>query len=133
LALAASGGRVVAIDYASTTASMAARPSTEWLRTYRAHQRGAALLDDLGVQDITVEVAVDQLGHVRPPDDDRSQAAFLRAHGIDELVAEGRATWTERAAVGDLAAVRARSRVSEADALLDPTGLGAFRVLEWTP
>ena len=27
--------------------------------------------------------------------------------------------------------MRARSRVTEAEALLDPAGLGAFRVLEW--
>ena len=33
--------------------------------------------------------------------------------------------------VGDLAALRPRSRVGEAEALTDPTGLGAFRVLEW--
>ena len=44
---------------------------------------------------------------------------------------EGRAIWRERAAIGDLEAVRARSRVTEAEALLDPAGLGAFRVLEW--
>ena len=56
---------------------------------------------------------------------------WLRAHGIDELVEEGRAIWRERAAIGDLEAMRARSRVTEADALLDPAGLGAFRVLEW--
>jgi SAM-dependent MidA family methyltransferase len=33
-------GRVVVVDYTSTTASMAARPWREWLRTYRAHERG---------------------------------------------------------------------------------------------
>ena len=59
------------------------------------------------------------------------QAEWLRAHGIDELVDEGRRVWSERAAVADLEALRARSRVSEAEALLDPTGLGGFRVLEW--
>ena len=36
-----------------------------------------------------------------------------------------------RAGVGDLAALRARSRVREAEALTDPSGLGAFAVLEW--
>ena len=82
----------------------------------------------LGEQDITCEVAVDQLP---PPAQDRSQADWLRVHGIDELVEEGRAIWRERAAIGDLEAMRARSRVTEADALLDPAGLGAFRVLEW--
>ena len=46
-------------------------------------------------------------------------------------MAAARATWNERAHLGDLEAVKARSRVSEGDALLDASGLGAFRVLEW--
>jgi hypothetical protein len=62
---------------------------------------------------------------------DTTQADWLRAHGIDDLVAEGRRTWAERAHVGDLAALAARSRIGEAEALLDPAGLGAFRVVEW--
>jgi SAM-dependent MidA family methyltransferase len=133
LALAGDGGRVVVLDYASTTAEMAARPQHEWLRTYRAHGRGAAPLEELGTQDITCEVSLDQLASVAPIGSDTSQADWLRAHGIDDLVAEGRAIWEERAAIGDLAAVRARSRITEAQALLDLNGLGAFRVLEWTP
>jgi SAM-dependent MidA family methyltransferase len=131
LDLAGSGGRVVAIDYASTTADLAARPWTEWVRTYCRHERGGEPLESLGTQDITCEVAVDQLG-LRPVSD-RSQAEWLRAHGIEDLIDEGRRIWRERAAIGDLEAVRARSRVSEAEALLDESGLGAFRVLEWTP
>lgn len=123
-------GRVVVIDYASTTAAMAER-GEEWLRTYRAHDRGGAPLEDLGEQDITTEVATDQLARVRVPDLDRSQAEFLAAHGIEELVDAGRAVWKERAHLGDLEALRARSRVTEADALTDDAGLGAFRVLEW--
>ncbi|MEO7573385.1 MAG: SAM-dependent methyltransferase [Acidimicrobiales bacterium] len=128
LALAGPDGRVVAIDYASTTADLAGRPMHEWLRTYRQHVRGAPPLEGLGTQDITCEVTVDQLP---PPSSNRSQAEWLRAHGIDDLVAEGRRIWHERAGFGDLAAVRARSRITEAEALCDPTGLGAFRVLEW--
>ncbi len=132
LAVAGPRGRVVVIDYASTTPDLASRPPAEWLRTYRGHARGGALLDELGAQDVTCEVAVDQLALVRPPSSDASQADWLRAHGIDELVAEGRRTWSERAHIGDLAALAARSRVTEAAALLDPDGLGAFRALEWT-
>jgi SAM-dependent MidA family methyltransferase len=127
-ATAGTGGRVIAFDYATTTAELARRPWTEWVRTYRTHTRGGSPLQALGAQDITCEVAVDQLP---PPTSNRSQSEWLRAHGIDELVADGREIWRQRAAVGDLAAVRARSRVSEAEALLDPAGLGAFRVLEW--
>jgi len=121
--------RVAVFDYADTTESLAARPWREWLRTYCGHDRGSHPLTDLGEQDITCEVAVDQLP---PPSSNSSQADWLRAHGIDALVDEGRRVWTERAAVGDLAALKARSRATEADALLDPAGLGAFRVLEWS-
>jgi len=121
-------GRVVVFDYADTTESMAARPWTEWLRTYRAHGRGTSPFEALGEQDITCEVAVDQLP---APTANTSQAEWLTAHGIDELVEQGRAIWEERAATGDLAALKARSRITEAEALTDPNGLGAFRVLEW--
>ncbi|MDP9404106.1 MAG: SAM-dependent methyltransferase [Actinomycetota bacterium] len=124
-------GRVVVIDYADTTASLAARPAAEWLRTYRAHGRGGHPLEHPGAQDITCEVAVDQLARVRPPAVDRAQAEFLQAHGIEELTAAARARWHERAHLGDLEALEARSRVGEAAALTDPAGLGAFRVLEW--
>jgi SAM-dependent MidA family methyltransferase len=121
-------GRLVVLDYCSTTASMAARPWAEWLRTYRGHDRGGHPMERLGEQDITAEVAVDQLP---PPDRDTAQADWLRAHGLDDLVEEGRRIWHERAHLGDLEAIRARSRVNEAAALVDASGLGAFRVLEW--
>jgi SAM-dependent MidA family methyltransferase len=125
-------GRVVLIDYADSTPSMAARASHEWLRTYRDHARGAPPLEDLGLQDITCEVAIDQIARVRPGLEVEAQADFLRRHGIDALVEEGRRIWHERGAVGDLAAIEGRSRVNEAAALLDPDGLGAFTVLTWT-
>lgn len=121
-------GRLVVFDYCSTTESMAARPWPEWLRTYRDHQRGKHPLADPGGQDITVEVAVDQLP---VPDENSAQADWLRRWGIDDLVEEGKRIWQERAHLGDLQAIRARSRVGEAEALCDPAGMGAFRVLEW--
>lgn len=126
-----SSGRVVVVDYASTTASMAARPWTEWVRTYRAHGRGGHPLEHLGEQDVTCDVAVDQLAHVRLPSNDRSQAEFLRAHGLDALVDDARGKWAAAAAAPDLAAMAARSRITEGNALTDPDGLGGFRVLEW--
>jgi SAM-dependent MidA family methyltransferase len=124
-------GRVVVIDYMSETPVMAARPWRDWLRTYRGHERGEHPLRHPGTQDITCEVALDQLAAVRPPDAVRPQAQFLAFHGLDELVAEGQRTWSERAAVGDLAALAARSRIREAEALTDSDGLGAFTVAEW--
>jgi hypothetical protein len=76
-------------------------------------------------------VCVDQLARVRVPTSDRSQAEFLAAHGIDDLVSAANAAWSAAAAEPDRAALAARSRVSEAAALTDRGGLGAFRVLEW--
>ncbi|MCU1373370.1 MAG: hypothetical protein JWO68_656 [Actinomycetia bacterium] len=122
-------GRVIVVDYADDSPSLAARPWTEWLRTYRGHARGGHPLEVPGEQDVTCEVAVDQLPR---PDTDRPQAEWLAAHGIDALVATAQAAWQERAHVGDLEALKHRSRVTEAAALTDPTGLGAFRVMEWT-
>ena len=124
-------GRVVLIDYADDTPSLAGRPWHEWLRTYRGHQPAGHPLEAPGTADITCEVALDQLAVLRQPDADRTQAAWLDAHGIGPLVEAARQTWRAGAHVGDLRAIAARSRVGEAEALSDPTGLGAFRVLEW--
>ena len=122
-------GRVVAIDYTSaTTAAMATRPWRDWLRTYRGHERGGHYLAEPGRQDITVEVGLDQFPE---PDAVRSQVQFLQHWGIDELVGEGRAYWAAHAAAPDLAAIAMRSRATEAEALLDPSGLGAFTAIEW--
>jgi SAM-dependent MidA family methyltransferase len=122
-------GRVVVVDYA--VEAYPVPDDRRWLRTYRSQDVGGDPLDRPGTQDITVDVAVDQLASVRQPDRSMSQADWLRLHGIDELVEEGRRIWHEKAAAPDVAALTARSRVGEAEALCDPSGLGAFRVLEW--
>ena len=124
-------GRVLALDYADATPRLASRPWTDWVRTYRSHGRGRHPLEDLGEQDITCEVAVDQLAAVRAPVANRSQAEFLVDHGIEALAADARCRWNERAHLGDLTALRARSLVAEVAALTDPSGLGAFRAIEW--
>jgi SAM-dependent MidA family methyltransferase len=125
-------GEVIVIDYADTTAALARSPWTTWLRTFRRHQPGLGPLERPGSQDITAVVAIDQLASVQPPAAISTQAAWLSAHGLDELSAEAQAGWYERAAIGDLEALRARSRIVEARALTDPDGLGSFRVLEWS-
>lgn len=122
-------GTLLVIDYMSpTTAALAGRPWREWLRTYRGHQRGDHYLAAPGTQDITSEVAIDQLP---APDTIRTQSQWLQLHGILDLVDEGKRYWEQHAARPDLAAMRMRSRVGEAEALLDPSGLGAFTVLEY--
>ncbi|MCE2524597.1 MAG: SAM-dependent methyltransferase [Acidimicrobiia bacterium] len=124
-------GSLVVIDYTDSSASLAARPSWEWVRTYRSGVRGHDPLRDVGAADITVEVPFDQVRAVHPGAEVCDQASFLRSLSIEEMVAEGRAVWHERAAIGDLGALEARSRVHEAEALCDPGGLGAFTVAVW--
>lgn len=128
----AAGGRVVVIDYAAHSHELARRPWTDWVRTYARHGRAGDPLEDPGSRDITVEVAVDQLATVAEPTVVRTQAEFLAAYGIHELAAEGARRWHDEGLAGGLPAIEARSRVHEADALTDPTGLGAFLVLEFT-
>lgn len=119
--------RIVAFDYGvATTAALAERAG--WMRTYRQHQRGEDPFVDPGEWDITTDIAVDQLP---PPDDVATQASFLEAHGIGALVDEGREYWEAHAAAPNVAAMRMRSRIREAEALLDPSGLGGFLCLQW--
>ncbi|MFP5322772.1 MAG: SAM-dependent methyltransferase [Acidimicrobiia bacterium] len=121
-------GRLVCLDYADATAALAERPWTDWVRAFAGHERVDDPFAEPGTRDITVVVPWDQLP---PPDETLDQATWLRRHGIDELVEEGKRHWAEHAAAPDLEAMRMRSRVSEAEALLDPAGLGAFTVGEW--
>jgi NADH dehydrogenase [ubiquinone] 1 alpha subcomplex assembly factor 7 len=127
-------GFLVVIDYAATGAELVERGERGWLRTYRDHDRGAAPLVAPGEQDITIDVPVEYLVHAAGRVGfhlvaELTQAEWLGDLGIDTLVAEAREQWDARAHVGDLEAVRHRSRVTEGAALVDPAGLGAHRVL----
>lgn len=122
------GGRLVCFDYADTTDALALRPWTDWVRAFTGHERLEHPFCAPGSRDVTVVVPWDQLPR---PDLVTDQAAWLRRHGIDDLVAEGVAHWHAHAAAPDLNAMRMRSRVSESEALLDPSGLGGFWVGEW--
>ncbi len=122
-------GSVVMVDYGTPlTAMLAGRPWRDWLRTYRGNERGDHYLASPGTQDITIDVPIDQLPE---PDNVRVQAQFLQLWGIDELVAEGKRVWETEAARPGLVAMKMRSRISEAEALLDPAGLGNFLVAQW--
>ena len=122
-------GRLLVIDYCTaTTAELAARPWRQWLRTFRQHERGVHYLLESGEQDITSQVVIEQLP---APTSECSQTEFLRQCGIDGMVAEGRQYWSAQTGAPDLTAMKMRSRVSEAEALCDESGLGAFTVLQW--
>ena len=79
----------------------------------------------------TDRILVSHAGNLPRPDDVTTQAEFLRRHGLDELVEEGRRLWQAGAAAPDLTALTGRSRLQEADALTEPDGLGGFTVAQW--
>ena len=120
-------GRLVCIDYAASTAELATRSERGWLRTYRGQTKAGDPLQSLGSTDITTDVPFDQL----PIALICTQSEFLRRHGVDALVDKAKAYWGEHGTLGDLAAMKARSWLAEAETLTDLTGLGAFLVLEW--
>lgn len=123
---ALSRGRVIVIDYARLNSAEVE------IRTYADHERAGDPLVALGTKDITVDVDLEQLQRVvGQADRVCSQAEWLTGHGIEALVDEGRRMWEQSAGVGDLSALRFRSRINEADALLGEDGLGGFLVAEW--
>ncbi len=122
-------GTVMAFDYFTpTTAELSARPWRDWLRTYSAHGRGGHYLRDPGMHDITTQVCIDQLPS---PQVVGLQRDVLRQWGIDEMVEEGQRAWAAAAARPDVAAMTMRSRTREAEALLEPDGLGGFSAASW--
>jgi SAM-dependent MidA family methyltransferase len=125
-------GVIVLVDYSAPVEELATRGQAGWLRTYRAQRRGEPPLEHPGSQDITADVPVEALRRAGTAagltlEAETTQAEWLRSLGVDEMVEEARAAWHGRT-VPDLAAIAARSRVHEAEALLDPAGLGAHRV-----
>jgi SAM-dependent MidA family methyltransferase len=127
-------GYVVLVDTMDTAAGMLDRGVSSWLRTYREHEAGGRPLVAPGSFDLVSDVVVEQVRHAAADAGftvlaETSQAAWLEELGIRAMVDAGRRLWDERAAVGDLAALEARSRATQAAALTDPTGLGAHRVV----
>jgi len=127
-------GHVVLIDTMDTAAGMLKRGSGQWLRTYRGHAPGGAHLADPGSRDLVADVVIEQVRHAAADAGfdvllETTQAAWLDGLGIAAMVEQGRRLWDERAAIGDLAALEARSRATQAAALTDPSGLGAHTVV----
>ena len=123
-------GKLLLFDYCSaSTTEIALTPWREWLRTYRDQGRGTHYLSDPGSQDITTQVMIDQL----PAGSTLStQANFLKQWGIDELVIEGTNYWESMKQAPDVAAMKMRSRSTEAKSLSDSLGLGSFETVFWS-
>ncbi|HEY3240454.1 MAG TPA: SAM-dependent methyltransferase [Acidimicrobiia bacterium] len=126
-------GAVAVIDYAAPVEGLLARGQDGWLRTYRAHGRGGSPLEAPGAQDITADLSLEALRRAAVRAgltvvEETTQADWLGSLGLEPLVEQARTAWHARAA-NDLEALKARSLVQEADALTDPSGLGAHQVV----
>ena len=123
-------GKMVLIDYCTESTSEICRiPWRNWLRTYKNHERGTHYLIEPGSQDITTQVILDQLRLYVPNIQIDSQSSWLKKYGIEDLVDEGKRYWEEHRSSPNVFALKMLSRVSEAAKLLDPTGLGDFKVI----
>jgi SAM-dependent MidA family methyltransferase len=104
------------------------------MRTYRAHHLGPDPLLEPGATDITLDVDFSALAAVAEEAGGRveyvTQAEFLERWGLRERLTELRHAELEAAREGEtMQRLRLRSRVTEAETLLHPRGLGGFRVL----
>lgn len=127
-------GALVVIDYGATAEELEGRRVTGTLRTYRAHHLGPEPLAEPGQTDITADVnftallqratAAGAVAELHRQDD------FLATWGLREELSRLRADELQLARSGDeLARLQIRSQLTGAEALLNPRGLGDFRVL----
>ena len=122
-------GRLLLFDYCSTsTPEIALTPWREWLRTYRDQGRGTHYLSDPGSQDITTQVMLDQLPSGLTTS---TQVDFLTLWGIEELVREGTNYWEGMKNAPDVAAMKMRSRSSEASMLIGNLEMSKYTGLVW--
>lgn len=127
-------GTVVVIDYGATAEELESRRVAGTLRTYRAHHLGPEPLAEPGQTDITADVnftalvvAAEAAGATV---DLHRQDDFLGSWGLRSAISGLREEELRLARAGDeLARLRVRSQVTGAQTLLNPRGLGDFRIL----
>jgi SAM-dependent MidA family methyltransferase len=127
-------GALVVIDYGDTADGLAPRRVTGTLRTYRSHHLGPDPLHAPGETDITADVNFTALLAVAEECGAEArlhrQDDFLTELGLREAVGRLRQQELELARSGDeLQRLAVRSQRTGAEALLNPRGLGDFRVL----
>ena len=127
-------GAVVVIDYGDSGTGLAPRRVEGTIRTYRAHHLGPDPLLEPGATDITLDVDFSALEAVAracgAAVEYHTQAEFLTVWGLRDRLSDLRHRELE-AARGEatMERLKLRSRVTEAETLLHPRGLGDFKVL----
>jgi SAM-dependent MidA family methyltransferase len=127
-------GSVVVVDYGETADGLRHRRTQGTVRTYRSHHLGPDPLLMPGETDITMDVnftalaaAAESAGATVTVE---RQDDFLTRWGLRATLSDLRNKELELARVGDtMGRLRMRSRVTEAETLIHPRGLGDFRVM----
>ncbi|MFV1970757.1 MAG: SAM-dependent methyltransferase [Acidimicrobiia bacterium] len=122
------------IDYGGKSDELITRNPASIVRTYRRHQSGIDWLQHPGETDITVDVNIDgvlaaiaRAGHRARL---MSQRDFCLEYGIDELIADAADLEHVAARAGDIMSqLQNRSERLDMEAVIDPHGLGAFKVI----
>ncbi len=127
-------GTVMIIDYGGTTEELEHRRVTGTLRTYRSHHLGPDPLLEPGSTDITADVNFSALLTVAAGAgaevELHRQDDFLAGLGLREVLSALRSQELVLARAGEsLPRLKLRSRRTEAETLLNPRGLGDFRVM----
>lgn len=127
-------GALVVIDYGDTKEGLAPRRATGTVRTYRAHHLGPDPLLAPGETDITMDVNFTAIaGAAREAGAEvtiERQDDFLEGWGLRSALSDLRQQELDLARSGEVMdRLRARSKVTEAETLLHPRGLGDFRVM----
>lgn len=127
-------GALVVVDYGATAEELEPRRVTGTLRTYRSHHLGPDPLYAPGETDITADVNFTALLAIAEETgatvELHRQDDFLAELGLRDVVSSLRHEELALARSGDeLARLQVRSRRTDAEALLNPRGLGDFRVL----
>jgi NADH dehydrogenase [ubiquinone] 1 alpha subcomplex assembly factor 7 len=129
-----SAGSLLLFDYGDTAENLAPRRVDGTLRTYRAHHLGPHPLDEPGATDITADVnftaleatardAGAEVEVVRQDD-------WLFQWGLRDRISALRRRELDLARDGDqMERLRVRTIKQEAETLVNPRGLGDFRVL----
>jgi SAM-dependent MidA family methyltransferase len=127
-------GSLVLFDYGDTMENLAPRRRDGTLRTYRAHHLGPHPLDEPGATDITADVNFTALSAaaagVGADVEVARQDDWLFRWGLRERISELRHQELELARTfDDIPRLAVRSAKQEAETLVNPRGLGDFRVL----
>jgi len=122
------------IDYGGTADELAARDTGSVVRTYRKHQSGIDWLQYPGEFDVTVDVNIGGVvkAIVRSGHEARvmSQRTFCLDYGLGEVIDDAKEGEVNAASAGQIMSqLGNKSDRLDMEALIDPSGLGAFQVI----